>query len=56
MRHLSGARPRGWDDNSLAQRIDQPAADFTRGQQLLDQVAEQIGQPATPEPYWWLRT
>jgi hypothetical protein len=57
MRHRSrgGARPSGWDDTSLGARIRQPAEDLTRAQKLLDEVADDLGVPATAGPRWWER-
>jgi hypothetical protein len=53
--HVIAARPAGWTDRELAERIDQSEDDFKRGQGLLDDVAIAIGVPATPEPRWWER-
>ena len=53
MRHLSGAAPEGWTDEALAQRTAMPLTDIRRGQKLLDQVAAEVGRPATPSPRWW---
>lgn len=55
MRHLSGARPTGWTDAELAEKVGQREEDLARGQALLDEVAALTGVPATPEPRWWLR-
>jgi hypothetical protein len=54
MRHMSGARPSGWTDEGLAHRMGLPRQDFTRAQRVLDEVAVEVGRPATPEPGWWL--
>jgi hypothetical protein len=55
MRHMSGATPTGWTDEALAERVGFPLDDLRRGQKLLDEVAAEVGRPATPEPRWWLR-
>ncbi len=52
MRHMSGARPQGWSDERLADQIHQPVGDLERAQRVLDEVAEAVGRPATPEPHW----
>jgi hypothetical protein len=54
MRHMSGSRPQGWTDEGLAARIPEPVEDFARAQRLLDEVAEDVGRLATPQPRWWL--
>jgi hypothetical protein len=54
MRHMSGSRSSGWTDESLAARTGDDPANFARGQQVIDEAAEDLGRPATPLPRWWL--
>lgn len=56
MRHMSGSQPQGWTDEALAARVGETPEAFTRTQQVLDVVAEDVGRPASPAPRWWLRT
>jgi hypothetical protein len=54
MRHRSGSRPARWDNAGLAAELRGSSVDeFERGQRLLDEVAADLGVPATPEPRWW---
>jgi len=54
MRHMSGSGPPGWTDEALAAKLGDSPENFARAQRVLDQAAEDVGRPASPEPRWWL--
>jgi hypothetical protein len=47
---------RPWNDVGLATRLGGSVENFALGQRLLDEVAADLGVPATPGPRWWEST
>jgi len=56
MRHMSRSRPSGWTDEALAAQLRDSSENFARAQSVLDEVATDVGRPASPAPRWWLDT
>ena len=55
MRHLSEARPQGWTDRDLAQKVPQGnPEDFDRAQAIIDQASADAGVEAKQGQRWWL--